>query len=356
MRLATSRRLANALLFAVSAAVGLAVAELSARLTAPFFLFDGEIVFKVRPYTGHEGIPTETRDGIVMWRFPRDDRPSPRPVKDGFRIVVLGDSVLFPAGVADADGAARRLERLLNEHLDGGPYEVVDLAEPGFNTQQEERTLLDSGLPLQPDLVLVGVTPNDDQEFALENGQLMEVRFLRHMRARGANGAFQALAQRSYLYNWLWLARETTVDVPVEDVDPLIEAPLRRMHAAARQHDADLAVMCFPDYYGPRAERLDPRRDRCRFQRIAEWAAAARVPYLDLVDAEAPYWSPELRIDEIHRSVFGHEVDAIAIFDWLVADHVVPYRAIRGRPTTPAPDYPASQGSKKPNGSSSDRT
>ena len=242
------------------------------------FLFDGEIVFKVRPYTGHEGIPTETRDGIVMWRFPRDDRPSPRPVKDGFRIVVLGDSVLFPAGVADADGAARRLERLLNEHLDGGPYEVVDLAEPGFNTQQEERTLLDSGLPLQPDLVLVGVTPNDDQEFALENGQLMEVRFLRHMRARGANGAFQALAQRSYLYNWLWLARETTVDVPVEDVDPLIEAPLRRMHAAARQHDADLAVMCFPDYYGPRAERLDPRRDRCRFQRIAEWAAAARVP------------------------------------------------------------------------------
>ena len=152
MRPATSRPRATALLFVVSAAVGLAVAELGARLMAPFFLFDGEIVFKVSPYKGHEGVPMETRDGLVMWRFPRDDRPSPRPVKNAFRIVVLGDSVLFPAGVADADGAARRLERLLNEHLDGGPYEVVDLAEPGFDTQQEERTLLDTGLPLQPDL------------------------------------------------------------------------------------------------------------------------------------------------------------------------------------------------------------
>ena len=42
-----------------------------------------------------------------MWRFPRDDRPSPRPVKNAFRIVVLGDSVLFPTGVADADALIR---------------------------------------------------------------------------------------------------------------------------------------------------------------------------------------------------------------------------------------------------------
>jgi len=348
---ATSRSLTNALLLAVSAAVGLAVAELSARYAAPFFLFDGEIVFKVRPYTGHEGIPMETRDGLVMWRFARDDRPPPRPVKDGFRIVVLGDSVLFPVGVGDADGAARRLERLLDEHLDGGPYEVVNLAEPGFGTQQEERTLLDSGLPLRPDLVLVGVTPNDDQEFALENGQLTEVRFLRHMRGRRASGTLRELVWRSYLFNWIWLAREATADVPPGDVDALVEAPLRRMHAAARSHGAAFAVMCFPDYGGPRKQRLDPRRDRCRFQRIAAWAAAAGVPYLDLVDAEAPYESSALRADEIHRSVFGHEVDAVAIFDWLVDGHVVPYGAIRGRPPAPPP-----QGAKNPNGSSSDNT
>ena len=335
---ARSRPLATVLLFAVSAAVGLGVAELGARLMAPFFLFDGEIVFRVRPYTGHEAVPMETRDGIVMWRFPRDDRPPLRPVKEAFRIVVLGDSVLFPVGVPDADGAARRLERLLNENLDGGPYEVVDLAQPGFNTRQEERTLLDAGLPLEPDLVLVGVTPNDDQEFALEHGQLMEVHFVRHMRAGRADGALRALARISYLYNWLWLVRESGVDVSVGEVDPLVEAPLRRMHAVAREHDARFAVMCFPDYDGPRTARLDAARDRCRFERIAEWAAAAHVPYLDLVDAEAPYRPSALRIDNIHRSAFGHEIDAVAMFDWLVDGHVVPYRAIRARPTAPARD------------------
>src|SRR6185369_6765398 len=174
----------DALLFVVSLAVALGLAEIGARVVAPFFLFDGEIAFSRGPYRGHEGVPMETRDGVVMWRFPRDDRPPPRPVKQGFRIVVLGDSVLFPALVSDAHGAARRLETLLNEHLDGGPYEVVNLAEPGFDTQQEERMLLEAGFPLAPDLVLVGVTPNDQQEFALHDGQLLEVRFLHHMRTR----------------------------------------------------------------------------------------------------------------------------------------------------------------------------
>jgi hypothetical protein len=186
--------------------------------------------------------------------------------------------------------------------------------------------------------VLVGITPNDDQEFALENGQLMEVRFLRHMQARHANGPLQALARRSYLYNWLWLARETTLEGETPDVDPLIEAPLRRMHAAAREHGASLAVMCFPDYNGPRESRLDPQRDRCRFESVPKWAAAAGVPFLDLVDAETPYRSAELRIDNIHRSVFGHMVDTVAVFDWLVDNHVVPYRTIRARPTPPPPD------------------
>ena len=335
---ASSRPLLTALVFAASLAIALGLGEIGARLAAPFLLFDGEIVFTMRPHTGHEGVPMESRGGVVMWRFPRDDRPPPRAEKQGFRIVVPGDSVLFPGLVADADGAARRLEWLLNEHLDGGPYEVVNLAEPAFNTAQEERMLLDAGFPLAPDLVLVGVTPNDEQEFAFHNGQLLEVRFLHDMRARRDAAGFGPLARASYLYNWLWLLLEgAKAEPPSGDVDPLIEAPLRRMHAAARERNARLAVMCFPEYKSRDAEQLDPARDRCRFQRVAEWAAEAGVPYLDLVSAEAPYRIRDISMDNIHRSPYGHEVDAVAIFDWLVDGHVVPYRAIRSRPKPPPP-------------------
>ncbi len=322
-----------ALLFVVSLAVALGVAEIGARMVAPFFLFDGEIAFSRGPYRGHEGVPMETRDGVVMWRFPRDDRPAPRPVKQGFRIVVLGDSVLFPALVSDAHGAARRLETLLNEHLDGGPYEVVNLAEPGFDTQQEERMLLEAGFPLAPDLVLVGVTPNDQQEFALHDGELLEVRFLHHMRARHDAGWLGRLTHESYFYNWMWLLLERVRTEPVDDPDAVIVGPLRRMHEGARERNARFAVMCFPGYGA--TEHLDPRRDRCAFPGVGAWAAEAAVPYLDLVDAEVPYRVRDISMDHIHRSAYGHEIDAVAIFDWLVDQRVVPYRAIRSRPEPP---------------------
>ena len=41
----------------------------------------------------------------------------------------------------------------LNQHLDGGPYEVVNLSEGGYATLQEEQLMLDEVPALQPDLV-----------------------------------------------------------------------------------------------------------------------------------------------------------------------------------------------------------
>src|SRR4030095_4250627 len=94
------------------------------------------------------------------------------------RIVVLGDSVLMPAVLPDHDGAPRVLETLLAEALDGGPYEVVNLAQGGWSTVQEEALLRHEGLALHPDLVVVGVTPNDAQQYTLVDGQLVSTDFL----------------------------------------------------------------------------------------------------------------------------------------------------------------------------------
>lgn len=338
---AVTHRAARAAVLALSSLLALGLGEAAARLAAPFFLFDGEVVFKTRPYHGHEGVPMRSAGGVVLWHFPRADRPPVRPTKQGVRVVVLGDSVLFPAGVPDADGSARRLEALLNRHLDGGPYEVVNLAEPGFNTLQEERTLLEQGLSLRPDLVLLGVTPNDTQEFALHRGQLVEGRFLRHMIARAEARGF--VARHSYLYNWLWLLGRrgwSSAGSARVDSDPLVEAPARRMATLLRARGVAFGVLCFPAYEGPSAQRLDPLRDRCAFPGLPRWASAEGVPLLDLVDAEAPFPSSALSIDPIHRSPLGHAVDAVAAFEWVVARRLVPYRAVRSRPSPPAPPAP----------------
>jgi hypothetical protein len=53
------------------------------------------------------------------------------------------------------------------------------------------------------------------------------------------------------------------------------------------------------------------------------------------LNAEIPHRVLDLSIDNVHRSTYGHQIDALAMFDWLVDERVVPYRAIRSHPTPP---------------------
>jgi len=88
------------------------------------------------------------------------DRPTAKP-KDVYRIVVLGDSFTF-GGKAPLDQTfPRSLERKL-QRLDGSRrYEVVNLAVPGYNTEQEMLRLREEGLAYRPDLVVVNFVLND---------------------------------------------------------------------------------------------------------------------------------------------------------------------------------------------------
>ncbi|MCB9878861.1 MAG: SGNH/GDSL hydrolase family protein [Planctomycetes bacterium] len=78
-----------------------------------------------------------------------------------FRIVLLGDSVAFGWGVEDEVTFARRLEREWNAQGHATRLEVVNTAMPKYDTNQEEATLRDLGLRLQPDLVLLVYVTND---------------------------------------------------------------------------------------------------------------------------------------------------------------------------------------------------
>ncbi|MBL8723178.1 MAG: SGNH/GDSL hydrolase family protein [Planctomycetes bacterium] len=84
----------------------------------------------------------------------------PKPA-DVFRIVLLGDSVAFGWGVDDEVTFARRLEREHQPRAGARRLEVVNTALPMYDTNQEEATLRELGLSLQPDLVLLVYVVND---------------------------------------------------------------------------------------------------------------------------------------------------------------------------------------------------
>jgi len=86
----------------------------------------------------------------------------PKPA-DVYRIVVLGDSVPFGWGVAEAEAFPRVLERDLQREPrpDGKRVEVVNAGIPGFGLVEEYLWLRDHGLAFGPDLVLHCVIAND---------------------------------------------------------------------------------------------------------------------------------------------------------------------------------------------------
>jgi lysophospholipase L1-like esterase len=80
-----------------------------------------------------------------------------------FRIIVLGDSIVFRQQWPLNDYFPRRLEKLLNTGSRKTQYEVLNAGVPGYNTKQEERYLETRLLPFSPDMIIVGYCAANDR-------------------------------------------------------------------------------------------------------------------------------------------------------------------------------------------------
>ena len=78
-----------------------------------------------------------------------------------YRVLGLGDSVMFGQGVSDGREYLSRLEKNLNRDDPSRDWQVLNAAVPGYNTAQEVAYLRARGLAFEPDLVLVGFVSND---------------------------------------------------------------------------------------------------------------------------------------------------------------------------------------------------
>jgi len=76
------------------------------------------------------------------------------------RVLVLGDSVVYGEGLEEPDTFAVLLEGELNG-VGGAPFEVLNGAAPGYNTEAELAFLREVGLDLFPHALILGVSLND---------------------------------------------------------------------------------------------------------------------------------------------------------------------------------------------------
>jgi lysophospholipase L1-like esterase len=122
-------------------------------------LADDHLVFRHKP-------SWEKRYGDVLVTYNERglrDQPILPKAEGEYRILALGDSVTFGAGVPQHEIFTTRLEQLLPGRLQR-PVRVINSGVGGYNTVQEVTYFKREGITLQPDLVLLTYIGNDIEE------------------------------------------------------------------------------------------------------------------------------------------------------------------------------------------------
>ena len=92
----------------------------------------------------------------------RDDEFPAQKAGNEFRILLLGDSVVFGIGVTNDHMLSRQLQDMIEAGNNSDiSYRVLNMGVPSYNTEQELVQLKDTGLAFNPDLVLLLFSQND---------------------------------------------------------------------------------------------------------------------------------------------------------------------------------------------------
>ncbi len=319
-------------------------------ITTPPILFMGEVVYRYQnsiPLTGgrlYEGDLRISEDdlkttGAHLRRFRKSENsvlfyePRPGHDKNGFyainshgfrdheytiekspetfRVVALGDSIIWGAGLPLEQTFSKQLESLLNERF-SRRFEVLNFGVAGYCTQQEVELYRVKASQYDPDLVIVGYCLND----YLEHSEEADV--------------FRQLYYDIFSRSYLWESLETLYSGAVYDaygtatVNPDIQVDLRKQFELLEDYsqNRERLLVIFPELLSFQNYLVEFEHDRAR-------AAVDGLDYdvLDLLsefqmyDAESVILNPE---DRTHPNAFGTRIAAQATLKHLMQQSLIP--------------------------------
>lgn len=167
-----NRRVAeNIIILFVSFGVSLLLIELMVRIFFPqrietpqnFYSSDPLLGWKLKPYLRQSFSSPDFLIELIVngkgFRAPEHNYEKPQ---DTFRIVGIGDSMLFGFGVNYEDTVLFSLERLLYDNNPSAErIEAINLGIPGYNINQYYKILKTEGYRYRPDLVIMFFYQND---------------------------------------------------------------------------------------------------------------------------------------------------------------------------------------------------
>ena len=238
-----------------------------------------EFVSDPRGYFDEDGTITY-RTNTMGWRGPGFQPEKPA---GSFRIVALGDSFTFGAGVREEDLFLAHLQAALDRRTPPR-YEVINLGVMGFNAAHEAALLEHYAIGLDPDLVLIF--------FVLNDAEVLLPRGLRPQGLAALPREPAVVAPWSLLVDHLrvrlrnrernrtWVADMQANFEPDHPGWRRVQQAFALEKALSRKHDFDLVLVIFP-----LMSDLDDYPFAAIHTKVAAAARGLGIPVLDLLDA-----------------------------------------------------------------------
>lgn len=268
-------------------------------------------------------------------------RPAPRRKRPGtFRILAVGDSFTWGAGVHAQDAWPRRLGEALGALGPERPVEVVSWSRPGWNTRDEWRSLGGELRRLDPDLLLLAYTLNDAELGTAAERQ----RLRRQFRApRPTRSWSRSLHRSSVLYRTLYERVSNLLDRRRTERYHLglyrrpgweeAVAALKRIARWGRERSMPVELIVFPIF----EPGMNGRYAYAPIHReVARRAGEIGLPTVDLLPVYLGVDPARLAVEPFrdpHPSEIAHRLAADALLHHLVREGLVPVpeRTLRGR-------------------------
>ncbi len=262
-------------------------------------------------------VPRPGSIGINAYGIRDHDYPLARPA-GGLRIVIIGDSVGYgfcnDGEVLGVDSVfPKQLEQMLRQSS-SRPVEVINLCVSGYDTVQEVEFLVQKGLALHPDIVIVAYCLNDDFDASAE---LMRFQANPQFGIDSAIG--RSLVLKSHLARLIWLRHWRRPPPAPQGSVTRTEAGFQRLATLAREHGFQPVIVVFPLFEPAATYRWG------QFHRnVAQVAARFNFPLLDLFGPFSAATGGDLRAlqgrcNREHPDERGHRAAAQAIQQFLEA-------------------------------------
>ena len=322
-----------------------------AMLVAPPLFLAGEVFYRVRngiPLTGgklYEGTLRMSDDEMekpwnqaFLARFRKSDNPilfyEPRPSHDDtayiinsagfrdrefpeakppntFRIVVLGDSIIWGHGLLIEDSFAKQLETLLNQNSDR-TFEVLNFGVSGYSTQQEVELYRVRAKRYDPDLVIVGYCLNDYLESSSEKQAFRQL--------------YYNLFSKSYLFDAI---KSVITGIAYDNfgyatADADVQADLETQFRLLQVYSSSIprALVVFPTLMD-----FDNYPANVEHHRVKTAVAKLDYATLDLLDVYRHFDADELiqtPRDRTHPNAWGTGIAAEATMEFLQMQGLIP--------------------------------